>query len=220
MISAIGSVLDLTEVQSVREAVAAGEFEDGRATAGYRAKSVKQNEQLSRGKKDIQDLIVRSLRGNKEFKRTALPRKIRPPIISRYQPGMEYGTHVDDALMGPDGGCRSDLSVTVFLSDLSDYEGGELEIETPFGTQEIKLPAGAAVVYPSSCLHRVLPVREGTRLAAVTWVQSHVRDPQKREILHDLDSICAHLHKSSKDSEQTDLAFKSYSNLMRMWSEP
>lgn len=219
MIITIGDILDLAEVRRAQELISGAEFLDGRRTAGYRAKNVKNNEQLAAGDHELKKMVKTALQRHPEFKRAALPKKVRPPVISRYGPGMAYGSHVDDAIMG-DGDCRTDLSVTVFLNDPSAYDGGELQIESPFGGQEIKLPAGAAVVYPSSCLHRVCPVATGERLAAVTWVQSLVRDPQKREILYDLDHIRTHLHRTDKASATTDLAFKSYSNLMRLWSEP
>ena len=157
--------------------------------------------------------------GSSEFQRFAIPKTIQRPLISRYREGMNYGRHVDDALMGGASKTRTDLSVTLFLNDPADYEGGELVIESPMGEEEIKLPAGAAVVYPSGALHRVAPVTRGERIAAVTWVESHVRDPQRREILHDLEVIRTRLSKTAPESRETDLAFKTYANLLRMWAE-
>ncbi len=133
---------------------------------------------------------------------------------------MAYGPHVDDALMGRSEKMRTDLAVTVFLTDPTAYEGGELIIDSPFGQQEVKLPAGAAVVYPAGTLHRVREVSRGERLAAVTWVQSYVRDGLKREILNDMDRIRRAMAAASPASPETDLAFKTYSNLLRLWSEP
>jgi PKHD-type hydroxylase len=132
---------------------------------------------------------------------------------------MDYGLHVDDAIMGRGDRVRSDLSVTVFLSNTEDYAGGELEMASPYGPQEVKLPAGSAVVYPSSTLHRVKPVTEGERLAAVTWVQSYVADPARREILYDVDKVRRRLMNAEPDAEETDIAFKVYANLLRMWSD-
>ncbi len=218
----IPDVLDWTELKKIREAVAEGEFADGKKTAGYRAKRVKDNLQLdqsSKGAKEIKDTILNALRRNPIFQKAALPKTIRPPLISRYQEGMAYGPHVDDAMMGSSPKTRSDLSVTVFLSDPGDYDGGELVMQSPFGEQEVKLPAGASVVYPSSTLHKVAPVTHGERLAAVTWVQSYVRDPAKREILYDAYRIREKLAHSDPDGEEADLAFKTCANLLRMWSE-
>jgi PKHD-type hydroxylase len=223
VITVIGDVLTFEELQKVRDAFAGMVFVDGKATAGHRAKRVKQNLQADRAKSpqaaDLEEIVLGALRRNAEFKRAALPRHIRPPLFSRYEPGMHYGRHVDDAIMGSSHRARSDLSVTLFVSDPQDYDGGELAIETPFGEQEIKLPAGAAVVYESSTLHRVVPVTRGYRLAAVTWVQSLVRDPAAREILHDLDLVRHACNRLAPDAHETDLAYKAYVNLMRMWAE-
>lgn len=222
MLATIDNVLDQASVTSLRKALAEGEFIDGQKTAGFRAKRVKHNEQLSTavsGRKEMNDMIVDGLRGNAEFQRVTIPRAIQPPLFSRYSKGMDYGLHVDDALMGRGTRIRSDISVTVFLSGPEEYEGGELEMQSPFGRQEVKLPAGSAVIYPSSTLHRVKPVTAGERLAAVTWVQSFVADPAKREVLADLDRVRRRLGEVDPDGAETDLAFKSFTNLLRMWSD-
>jgi len=157
---------------------------------------------------------------NSEFRRTVHPKRIRPPLISRYRPGMAYGKHVDDALMGPKNAReRSDVSVTVFISDVSDYEGGELVIHSPFGIQEVKLPAGSAVAYPSYSLHEVAEVTSGERLVAVTWVQSYIRDDHQRQILADVANIRDRLAKIAPKAEETDAAYRLHSNLLRMWAE-
>jgi PKHD-type hydroxylase len=121
--------------------------------------------------------------------------------------------------MGREVKVRTDQSVTLFPSDPGDYDGGELLIQFGGGEEAVKLPAGAAVVYPSGALHRVAPVTRGERLAAVTWVQSFIRDPAKREVLHDLDIVCTSLRESAPDGENSRLTHKTYFNLMRMWSE-
>ena len=222
MLTCIPDILDWTEIKKIRAAVAESEFQDGKKTAGYRAKRVKHNLQMDRSSeaaKAVKAIILTGLRRNPTFQRVALPKTIRPPLISRYREGMNYGLHVDDAMMGGSPKERTDISVTVFLSDPGDYDGGETVMNSPFGEQEIKLPAGAAVVYPSSTLHRVAPVTRGERLAAVTWLQSYVRDPAKREILHDVYQMREKLAKLHPDDEESDLAFKTYANLLRMWSE-
>jgi len=160
-----------------------------------------------------------ALRRSREFQNVALPKSIQRPLFSRYTVGMDYGLHVDDALMGREIKARSDLSVTVFLSNPDDYDGGELEMASPYGPQEGKLPAGSAVVYPSSTLHRVKPVTAGERLAAVTWVQSFIADPARREVLYEMDKVRRRLSELDPDGEVTDLAFKTYANLLRMWSD-
>lgn len=218
----IPDVLGWPELKSLRAVIAKGEFADGKTTAGARARRVKDNVQMTRGTeatRSAQATVLKALRGNETFQRAALPKSIRPPLISRYLPGMRYGAHVDDALMGRGTKTRSDVAVTLFISDPADYEGGELLIESPYGPQEIKLPAGSAVIYPSSTLHRVAEVTRGERLAAVTWVQSYLRDPARRELLYDLHRIRTRLAALDPDSEETDLAYKTYANLLRLWSE-
>lgn len=223
MLSCIADVLDRAEIKEILSAVDADDFVDGRSSAGFRAKTVKNNEQLRRTAKDrdrVDRIILTALRRNPEFQTVAIPKRIQPPLISRYRPGMAYGPHVDDALMGRGEKMRTDLAVTVFLTDPAAYEGGELVIDSPFGQQEVKLPAGAAVVYPAGTLHRVREVSRGERLAAVTWVQSYVRDGLKREVLNDMDRIRCAMAAASPAIAETDLAFKTYSNLLRLWSEP
>ncbi|WP_193369312.1 Fe2+-dependent dioxygenase [Pelagibius marinus] len=222
MLATIDGVLDWPALKKIRKAVAEGEFVDGQKTAGFRAKRVKHNEQLSHtdaSRKVIDKMVVDALMANAEFQRVALPKSLHRPLFSRYLPGMDYGLHVDDALMGRGEKVRSDLSVTVFLSSPDDYDGGELEMASPYGPQEVKLPAGSAVVYPSSTLHRVKPVTRGERLAAVTWVQSYIADPARREVLYDVDKVRRRLMNAEPDAEETDIAFKIYANLLRMWSD-
>ena len=222
MLACIPDVLSPSEVKHIREWMNAADFVDGRTTDGFRAKRVKKNEQIGRNlpeRDEIDQMVLDGLRNSTEFNRFVMPRKIQNPLLSRYKEGMEYGLHVDDALMGASGQFRTDVSVTVFLNQPYDYEGGELEIHSPFGIDGHKAPAGCAIVYPSSTLHRVTPVTRGERLAAVTWVQSKIRDPFQRETLHDLDRIRRRLADSEKDAEETDLAFKVYANLMRVWAD-
>ncbi len=222
MLICLPDILDWTEIKTIRAAVAESKFQDGKKTAGYRAKRVKHNLQMDRASehaRKVKAIILTGLRRNPTFQRVALPKAIRPPLISRYHEGMDYGLHVDDALMGSGPKERTDISVTVFLSDPADYDGGETVMHSPFGEQEVKLPAGAAVVYPSSTLHRVAPVTRGERLAAVTWLQSYVRDPAKREILYDVYQMREKLAEQHPDDQEADLAFKTYANLLRMWSE-
>jgi len=222
MLLCIPDVLEYTELKTIRRAIDGGEFKDGKLTAGYRAKLVKNNLQLDRdapGAQEAKSIVLAGLKRNREFQDAALPRTIRPPLISRYREGMNYGWHVDDALMAGDPKVRSDISITVFLSDPGDYEGGQLIIASTFGEQEVKLPAGAAVVYASSALHQVAPVTGGERLAAVTWARSYVRDAVQREMLADMLAVQKKMAASMPDEAETDLAFKTYSNLLRMWSE-
>jgi PKHD-type hydroxylase len=223
MIVTIPDVLTPQEQQDMLRMAKDLPFVDGKETAGFRAKLVKNNEQISKeseGRRALQEIVVRALMRSPDFRRGAVPHKIRPPLISRYRPGMAYGRHVDDALMGHVlQRERSDVSVTVFLNDATEYEGGELLIHSPFGPQEVKLPARYAVVYPSSTLHEVTPVTQGERLVAVTWVQSYIRDERQRQILSDMQTVRDKLNTLDPNGEETNLAFRIHTNLTRMWSE-
>jgi len=222
MLSILKDVLQPAEVAEIRGQIAAFEFEDGRVTAGFRAKRVKFNEQLKRNQPDSQEVktrIMQALGKHPEFRTATFAKTIRPMLISRYKPGMSYGLHVDDPLMGKERKERTDLAMTLFLSDPKDYQGGELRFHSPWGTQEVKLPAGSAVIYPASTLHRVLPVTSGERIAAVTWMESYLRDPAQRELMAELDRIRRYLHEKDPDSEASNLAFKTFANLMRMWAQ-
>ena len=218
----ISNILNVDQLTRLRQWIAESPFESGERTAGARARRVKDNLQMTRDathRKAIHEMIISTLLGNSEFRRTALPKSLRPPMISRYQPGMAYGPHVDDALMGKDNQTRSDLSFTIFIADPTDYDGGELTIMFSTGEEEVKLPAGSMYLYPSSTIHRVQPVTRGERLAILWWVESHVRDPAKREILYDIGQIKKLLAEQLPNAPETDLAGKTQANLLRMWAE-
>lgn len=223
MILCIGNVLDEDTLARMRDELRSVEFRDGRETAGWHARTVKRNTQARAGDSRIAGLrseVDRALAEHPVFQMAARPRRTTPVLFSRYQPGMEYGTHVDDAVMnGPDGSVRTDISFTLFLSGPEDYDGGELVTDTTAGEQAYKLPAGALVLYPSFTLHRVNPVTRGERHAAVGWVQSQVRDAEKREILFDLDTVRRQIFDARGKTEQFDAVSKSLANLLRMWAE-
>lgn len=219
MIVQIEKVLDEATVAGLRSAlaVASGGFQPGAQTAGWHAKHVKNNEQLAspearRTCEAVQAALIR----NDVFKAVARPRDLTGMLVSRYGVGMEYGLHVDAPLMA---GKRTDLSFTVFLSDVSDYDGGELLIEGNDGTSTIKLAAGSVVVYPSTTLHRVAQVTRGERLVVVGWVRSFIRSLEQREILFDLDRSIRLMRDGGASRELIDLTLKTRSNLMRMWIE-
>ena len=219
MITVLDNVLDPLELRKICDELASAMFVDGSITAGKSAKRVKNNEQLGSSETGVRGTIRDALFRHPQFKTTAFPKKVRPFLISRYHAGMAYGTHVDNALMGKDWAHRSDISLTLFLNSPTDYTGGELEIDSPYGPQQIKLPAGSAVLYPSSTLHRVCPVEEGERLVAVTWIQSLVKDPAQREVLHDLVTIRRSIQNQGAESYESNLADKTYANLLRMWAD-
>jgi len=161
-------------------------------------------------------MLTAKIRENPVFRLAVRPKTLSPLILSRYEPGTAHGSHVDDALMG---GVRTDVSFTLFLADPGSYDGGALVIETSAGEDDVKLPAGSLVAYPSTTLHRVEPVTSGVRLAAVGWARSFVRDPAKREILFDLDTARQRLFERDGKSAEFDLVSKSSANLLRMWAE-
>ena len=223
MILCIGEVLTPDELDDISKRLTDAEFIDGKTTAGWHARLVKHNTQLPKdspvlGK--VRSLIHTALQRNRLFQMAARPKHIQPPLISRYGTGMAYGTHTDDAVMrSAQHLMRSDVSFTLFLNPPDAYQGGELVIDDSQGEQPYKLPAGAMIVYPSSTLHRVETVTEGTRLAAVSWVQSLIRDPQEREILFDLDTVRQSLFEQHGKTKEFDLLSKTHANLLRKWVE-
>jgi PKHD-type hydroxylase len=218
MLLSIADILSAADVEEVRAGLATATFVDGKATAGWSARLVKSNLQASRGPEleRVRGLVDTRLREHAVFALAVRPKTILGPMFSRYEPGHAYGTHVDDALMG---GVRTDVSFTLFLAEPDSYEGGELVIDTASGEEAFKLPAGSAVAYPSSSLHRVTPVTSGARLAAVGWVRSFVRDPAQRELLFDLETARRRLFDRQGKSAESDLLAKCTANLVRMWCD-
>jgi PKHD-type hydroxylase len=214
----IGNVLSTDEVALVRDALARAAFEDGRETAGFAARLVKNNRQAAndRGIETVRKLVEERILGNDVFALAVRPKALTSVMFSRYEPGMHYGSHVDDALMQ---GMRTDVSFTLFLSEPDSYNEGELVIESASGEQALKLSAGSLVAYPSTAMHHVAPVTRGTRLAAVGWARSLIRDGTQREMLFDLDTARRQLFEREGKSAEYDLVSKSLANLLRMWVE-
>lgn len=219
----LASVLSREELATVRALLARAQFVDGRLSAGAAAGRVKNNQELDKQSSELtslNNLVMGNLVRHPDYRAGALPFKVAAPYYARYRPGMHYGNHVDDPVMGDAGALyRSDVAVTIFLSAPDEYDGGELVIQTPFGESEIKLPAGDAVLYPASSLHRVNDVARGERLVAATWLQSIVRDPARRELLYELNQAREKLLQSAPDAPETAQVNRSYVNLIRMWSE-
>ena len=222
MLTHIEGVLDSRQLRQATALIAGGRFADGRGSAGMAARRVKLNEELAldpRRMDELNNLVMGSLVRHPVFRSAAMPRKTATPYYARYTPGMTYGEHVDDPIMGQGELYRSDVSVTVFLNGPQDYDGGELCIQTPFGEQQVKLPAGDAVIYPSSSIHRVAEVTRGERLVAVSWIQSLVREPDRRALLHELNQAREVLLEEKPDAPATAQVNQSYINLVRMWSD-
>jgi len=224
MLVTLERVMDPGELEAVRGLLDRASFVDGRLSAGAAARRVKQNEEVAAGSGVLEALnriVMGRLVQHPTYQRAALPHRVAVPYYARYTAGMGYGDHVDDPVMGPSGGrYRSDVSVTVFLSGPAEYDGGELVVRTAFGPQSVKLAAGDAVLYPSSSLHRVAEVTRGQRLVAVTWVQSLVREAERRELLFELALAREHLLRERPTAEETAWVDRSYVNLVRMWSQP
>jgi PKHD-type hydroxylase len=223
MLLAIPRVLAPDQVILARSWLAEERFVDGRLTAGTAARRVKANEEAERGAGSLERvdrLVMESLTKHPVYRNGALPLRAASPLYARYRPGMTYGEHLDDPIMGAEGmPYRSDVAVTLFLSAAEDYDGGELVVRLPFGEQRVKLPAGDAVLYPAGSLHHVSPVTRGERLVAVTWVQSVVRDPARRELLYGLNTAREALLARAPEAEETAQVNAAYLNLVRMWSE-
>lgn len=223
MLLAAPRVLEGDQVALARSWLAAASFRDGRLSAGAAARRVKNNEELDASGPQLEQLdrlVMESLSRHPAYRSGALPLHAASPVYARYLPGMAYGDHLDDPIMGGNGPrYRSDVAVTLFLSAPGEYDGGELVIRTVFGEQSVKLPAGDAVLYPSGSLHRVKPVTRGERLVAITWVQSLVRDPARRELLYELNSAREALLRKAPGAAETAQVDAAYLNLVRMWSD-
>lgn len=217
------NILNQQQLEQIASLLANAEFVDGKLSAGVQAQRVKKNEEVKtddRAVDRLNQLVMNSLLQHPQYQSAVLPYRVAIPFYARYTSGMGYGDHVDDPVMGPmSGRYRSDVSTTVFLNQPDEYQGGELCINTPFGEKSVKLAAGDAVVYPSSSWHRVEEVTGGMRLVAVTWAQSMVRDPARRELLFELGSARDSLIATQPDSEETAKVSTSYVNLLRMWSD-
>lgn len=227
MLTVINDLLDKDTVRHFRERLDNANWIDGRQTAGTVALKVKQNQQLADNDPLAVSLgteILKRLEKNGTFVSAALPLRIHPPKFNRYADGGHYGNHVDNAVMQLPGTStlfRSDLSVTLFLSEPGDYDGGELTVDTRFGSQRVKLPAGSAVLYPSSSLHRVTPVTRGARVCSFFWLQSMVADEDARTLLFDLDTSIRMLRADAATAQSPAVLRLSgtYHNLLRRWAK-
>ena len=224
MLLHIPAVLNREQVADFRRKLEAADWTDGRETVGTLGAQVKRNQQLpdaSPLKRELGETVLLALAKHPLFFSAALPLKYMPPRFNRYAGGGEYGFHVDGAVMNLSRGeqLRSDVSCTVFLCDPEEYDGGELIVNDTYGEHEVKLPAGDAIVYPSSSLHRVAPVTRGARIAAFLWVQSMVRDDARRRMLLELDTSIETLRRANADAGAVLQLTGVYHNLLRQWAE-
>ncbi len=225
MIVRIPSILGGAELADILGRLQHATWEDGRVTAGHQSMQVKRNLQLpqdSTTAREAGELVVRALERNSLFISAALPRHVFPPLFNRYEAGMGFGTHIDNAVRqipGTHHRLRSDVSVTLFLNSPDDYGGGDLIIEDTFGTHTVKLNAGDALVYPASSRHRVATVTHGARVAAFFWVQSLVRDAADRRLLFELDESIRQLTASGANADALLQLTGCYHNLLRRWTQ-
>lgn len=211
---------------ALRERLQATGWADGKVTAGFQSGRVKENLQIgpdSAEGRALAAIVLDALEASSAFMSAALPRQVFPPLFNRYDAGMRFGTHIDNAIRQvPLTGqrLRTDLSATLFLSDPDSYDGGELVIEDTYGTHRIKLPAGDMVLYPSRSLHRVEPVTRGSRIASFFWMQSMVKSRDHREMLYDLDRAVQDLGSACGANDPSIIRLTGlYHNLLREWGE-
>lgn len=225
MLITIPSVIQPDRLTAFCRELAVAAWEDGKLTAGPQSGKVKENLQADASDPAVRllaDEVLRSLEQNALFLSAALPRHVFPPIFSRYDTGMKFGTHIDNAMRqipGTPHRLRTDLSATLFLTDPAEYDGGELVIEDSYGTHSVKLPAGHMVLYPSTSLHLVTEITRGVRVAAVFWLQSMVKDMGERTLLFDMDQAIQHLAPSHPDDPALLRLTACYHNLLRRWGE-
>jgi PKHD-type hydroxylase len=226
MLICIPDVLSKADVAEFRAVMDAVEWEDGRSTAGSQSAEVKKNEQLppnSDVSRKLGERVIRALTASPLFVSAAIPLHIFPPLFNRYGVGQHFGVHVDNAVRGDHltgTRIRTDLSVTLFLSEPDEYDGGELVVEDYYGSHEVKLPAGQLVLYPATSLHTVTPITRGVRVASFFWLQSMIRDAHARSMIFDLDTAIQGLVErlGRNDAEVVKLSGL-YHNLIRYWAE-
>jgi PKHD-type hydroxylase len=225
MLLPIPEVLTSAQVLRARQILDQAEWVDGRVTAGRQSSRAKDNMQLPEGSPAAYELgamILSALEQNALFVSAALPARVFPPLFNRYQGGQAFGTHVDNAIRqvtGTPHRIRTDLSATLFLAGPEEYDGGELIVEDTYGTHNVKLPAGHAILYPATSLHQVSPVTRGTRLASFFWIQSMVRDDGERTLLFDLDVGIQRLNSEGSGHPAAVQLTGVYHNLLRRWAD-
>ena len=226
MLICVPDVLSKVEVADFRAAMDASDWEDGRSSAGAQSAKVKKNEQLPPNSdiaRQLGEAVIRALVANPLFVSAAIPKQIFPPLFNRYGVGQHFGVHVDNAVRGDHlsgARIRTDLSVTLFLSEPEEYDGGELIVEDYYGSHRIKLPAGHLVLYPATSLHAVTEVTRGVRVASFFWLQSMVRDGHARSLIFDLDTAIQGLvQRVGRDDPELVKLTGIYHNLIRCWAE-
>ncbi len=221
MLTKIENLIPAKTLIDIQQLLSQAPFINGKLSAGMVATEVKNNLEMdntSQHYNHLNELIMSRLVRHPIYRASCWPKRVAAPFYARYDTGMEYGEHVDDPVMGQQGDLyRSDISMTIFLSETSDYDGGELVLKDRYGKRKIKLSAGSVIFYPSTSRHFVAPVTRGTRFVAVTWAQSRIRDPLKREILFELNEARELLLQKDPESEAIKKISASFNNLVRRW---
>jgi PKHD-type hydroxylase len=221
----IPNVLTQEQVMRCREVMQRAAWADGRVTAGHQSEKVKNNLQLPETAPEARELgamVMDALGRNSLFFSAVLPKEVFPPLFNRYDVGMTFGSHVDNAIRGylnTPLRIRTDVSATLFISAPEDYDGGELVVQDTYGTHGVKLPAGDMVIYPGTSLHHVTPITRGSRIASFFWIQSMIRDVIKRSLLFDLDMAIIRLNQDHPEHQSVVELTSIYHNLLRQWSE-
>ncbi len=221
----IPDVLKADEVARCREVMLKAAWVDGNVTSGHLAAKAKNNLQLPEGSpeaRELGDMVIEGLGRSDLFMSAVLPKQVFPPLFNRYDEGMTFGNHVDNAVRGIPGThmrIRTDVSATLFISGPDEYDGGELIVEDTYGTHSVKLPAGDMIVYPATSLHRVKPITRGSRIASFFWAQSMVRDEARRGLLFDLDMSIVRLAADHPDHKSVVSLTAVYNNMLRQWTE-
>lgn len=225
MLIEIPNVLTKEQTADCRRLLDSSEWIDGSVTAGHQSKLAKDNLQLAENDPaamQMGELIVSELQNNPLFVSAALPLKVFPPLFNRYEGGQNFGTHVDNAIRRSrvtGEQIRTDLSATLFFSEPSEYDGGELVVEDTYGVQRVKLGAGSMILYPASSLHHVTPVTRGARIASFFWIQSMIRDDGNRTLLFDLDTSVQRIAAEAPNHPSAIQLTGIYHNLLRRWAE-
>jgi PKHD-type hydroxylase len=217
----IPALLFKDELETLDDLIAKATFTDGKLTASLTAKDVKNNLQIEPADgclSDIQSLLAAALQKSPLFNIAALPKTVYPFVVSKYAAGNYYGWHLDSPVMG-NPPIRTDLAMTVFLSEPDAYEGGELVIQSEAGAASFKPAKGDAVLYPCQYMHCVNEIKSGERLAAVTWIQSNVKSPERRQILFQLNQVHGSLHQQAPHAAETQMLLQTHGNLLRMWAD-
>ena len=227
MLVHIPNLLSGEQIAHMRGVLSGTDWVDGKATAGAQSAGAKHNLQVPESApaaRALVDMILTALGQNERFNSAALALRVFPPLFNRYDQGMNFGAHIDNAIRFVKGASqpirvRTDLSATLFLTDPDDYDGGELVIEDTFGSHKVKLPAGDLVVYSATSRHHVTPVSRGSRWSSFFWIQSMIRDEAARTMLFELDNAIQSLRRRVGDSEEVVSLTGLYHNLVRRWAD-